>query len=406
VTSAVPSIPSQEYLDRQRTLAADAAARGLDGLLVWSTGGSALDGYADVFYLTNHYTQVPRVNIEIPGYMTGWGQTALILPSSGDAPTLIVESGDWRRDLVVAEHVRDSLDLYAEVIAALKDAGLARAHLGLVGESVMPASAWRQLSEALPQISFERADDILALRRMIKSDAEIEMMRHACAVGAAIQNAMLPLAMPGANDGVVAAAGTAAACEHGAVPWDFAFASGPHSGHGYWGRLPAWDRQRTYELGDIVHPDAYGSVNGYFYDLQRTVIVGGEPSAPQRRLLDGVVDLVDALCAACLPGTPVADVARLRETWLAKHGIEMSVASDEPGEQLTPLAASGHGVGTGFELPWVIHTSQDVIQPGMTIAMEVYISDPSVGTVVNEEILLVTDAGPEILTSDCPARRW
>jgi Xaa-Pro aminopeptidase len=231
-------------------------------------------------------------------------------------------------------------------------------------------------------------------------------MRHACEVGAAIQNAMLPHAELGATDNDVAAAGLAACCEYGAVLWDFAFASGPHSGHGYWSRLPAWDRERTYEAGDIVHPDAYGCVNGYFFDIQRTVIVGADPTAEQRRLLDGVVGVVDALCDACRPGTPVADLARLRGTWLEEHGLEMSREATEEGTQLTPLAASGHGVGTGFELPWVIHNSDEVIASGMTIAMEVYISDPAVGTVVNEEIVLVTEDGPEVLTRSCPARRW
>ncbi len=403
---SAPSIPREEFLERQATIADDAAARGLDGLLVWSCCGSALDGYSDVFYLTNHYSQVPRVNISIPGYMTGWGQTALVLPTAGEPPTLVVESGDWRRDLVVAEQVRDSLDLYTEVVATVRDAGLAQGRLGLVGADVMPLAAWQRLREGLPDAHFEPAGDILLRRRMIKSDAEIAMMRHACAVGAEIQNAMLGLATAGATDNDLAAAGLAACCEHGAVLWDFAFASGPHSGHGYWSRLPAWDRQRPYQPGDIVHPDAYGAVNGYFFDLQRTVIVGSEPTAAQRRLLDGVIGVVEALCDACRPGTPVADVARVRSTWLAEHGLEMSVPADEAGAQLTPLAASGHGVGTGFELPWIIHTSEDTIAPRMTIALEVYVSDPAVGTVVNEEIVLVSEDGPEVLTAGCPARRW
>jgi Xaa-Pro dipeptidase len=398
-----PSIAPEEHRARQAAVAADAAERGLDGLLVWSTGGSALDGYADVFYLTNHYPQVPRVTVEIPPFMTGWGQTALVLPASGEPPILVVEAGDWRRDLVVAERVRDSLDLYSAVGTALREAGLAGGRLGLVGASVMPLTAWRSVEGIA---TFEPADDILQARRMRKSPAEIEMMRHACAVGAEIQNAMLPLAEVGATDNDLARAAYEVCCAFGAVPWDFAFASGPHSGHGYWGRLPAWDRERRYEPGDIVHPDAYGCVNGYFYDLQRTVVVGGDPTPPQRRLLEGVVGVVDALCEAARPGARVADVAALRETWLAEHGLQHAPEPDGSGELLTPLVASGHGVGTGFELPWIWPASEHVLEPGMTVAFEVYVSDPEVGTVVNEEIVLVTDGAPEILTAGCPSRRW
>ena len=316
-----PAIDAAEYRARQAAVAGDASDRGLDALLVWSTGGSSLDGYANVFYLTNHYTPVPRTVVEIEPFMTGWGQTALVLPTSEEPATLVVEVGDWRRDLVVADRVRHSHDLYGEVRSVLRDAGLERARVGLVGASVMPVSAWQAIMRDLPGLRLEPADDILYARRRIKSPAEIAMMRHASAVGAEIQNAMLSVAAEGRTDNDLAREGYRVCCDHGAVPWEFAFASGPHSGHGYWGRLPAWDRDHRYEAGDLVHPDAYGCVNGYLYDLQRTTVVGGEPTARQRRLLDGAVGVVAALCDAATVGTPVADLARLRETWLAEHGF-------------------------------------------------------------------------------------
>jgi Xaa-Pro aminopeptidase len=212
---------------------------------------------------------------------------------------------------------------------------------------------------------------------------------------------------PGATDNDLARVAYGVCCDHGAVPYDFAFASGPHSGHGYWSRLPAWDRERRYVDGDVVHPDVYGAVNGYFYDVQRTRIVGGRPSPAQRRLLDGVVDVVDALCDACRAGATVADVARLREEWLVEHGFAQPPTPEKIGaDLLMPLAASGHGLGLGFERPWVLGSDEEVLEPNMTIAIEVYLSDPHIGTVVNEEVVLVTHGQPEILTRDAPARAW
>jgi Xaa-Pro aminopeptidase len=154
-----------------------------------------------------------------------------------------------------------------------------------------------------------------------------------------------------------------------------------------------------------VHPDAYGSVNGYLYDLQRTVVVGGEPTPAQRRILDGAVGVVDALCAAAVAGTPVADLARLSQAWLTEHGFGSEPAPDV-GDALTPLVAVGHGLGTGFELPWVDSSSEDRLEPGMTIALEVYVGEEGAGTAVTEEVVLVTADGPEILTAGCPSRRW
>ncbi len=42
----------------------------------------------------------------------------------------------------------------------------------------------------------------------------------------------------------------------------------------------------------------------------------------------------------------------------------------------------------------------------MTIALEVYLSDPGVGTVAFEHVLIVTDGAPEILTTGCPSIWW
>ena len=42
----------------------------------------------------------------------------------------------------------------------------------------------------------------------------------------------------------------------------------------------------------------------------------------------------------------------------------------------------------------------------MTLALEVYISEPGLGTVANEEIVLVTEGEPDVLTRSSPARHW
>ena len=382
-----------------------AGQAGFDALLAWSTAGSSLYGYADVFWLTNHYSQVPRVPVEIPGIMRGWGQAAFVLPVRDGTPTLVVESSDWRPDLVVSERVVDSHDLYARAAQALVELGLGKARIGIAGTTVMPHSGWEVLRAALPGATLLAADNLLGRLRMRKSPAEVAMMRHASAAGAAIQNAMVAALREGGTDNDLARVAYQVCADTGAVPWEFAFASGPHSGHGYWPRLPAWDRTRRYRRGDIVHPDVYGAVNGYLYDVQRTYIVGGEISPKLRRLLDGVTGVVDALCASCRPGVAVAEVARTRTRWLGEHGLLAAheVISDT---SVRPLAASGHGLGAGFELPWVYEGSEEILEPGMTIALEVYLADTAVGTVANEEVVLVTEGEPEILTADSPSRHW
>ena len=57
------------------------------------------------------------------------------------------------------------------------------------------------------------------------------------------------------------------------------------------GATPAFDPHRRYQAGDLVHPDVYGCVNGYFYDFVRSTVVGGDPTAQQRELMEGLLAL-------------------------------------------------------------------------------------------------------------------
>ena len=50
-----PSIPREEYPQRRAAVRLAAQEAGLDGIVAWSMGGSTLDRYSSVFYLTNHY---------------------------------------------------------------------------------------------------------------------------------------------------------------------------------------------------------------------------------------------------------------------------------------------------------------------------------------------------------------
>src|SRR4051795_7808838 len=136
---ARPAIPRTEYAERRERARAAAAEQGFDGLLVWSMGGSTLDRYQNVFYLTNHYDP-GNVFPDAESLFQGFGMAALILPLEGPA-TLVVNQPDWRDDLVEVDDVRVRRNLYDGVAEALRDAGLDAARLGLTDEERMPVTA-------------------------------------------------------------------------------------------------------------------------------------------------------------------------------------------------------------------------------------------------------------------------
>ena len=389
---------------RRDAARADARAAGLDGLLVWSMGGSTLDRYANVFYLTNHYDP-GNVYPDVPPYFTGFGQATVVLPVDGPA-ILVVNQPDWRDDLVECDEVRVSRDLYAGAVRAVRDSGLERGRLGLTDEERTSVTAYKELVKGLPGATLERADELLMRRRRVKSPAELEMLRYASAVSVEMMNAMMETAaVEGRTDGDVAAAAYGVACRLGAQPYDFAMASGPEDGHLWWSRLPSWNWRRPYEKGDIVHPDIYGAVDGYYYDFVRSTVVGREPTDAQLEILEGAIGCIHAACRAARAGRRACDVHAAGKAHLRERDLGDEIdAADRPDD--VAAESFGHGIGVGWDLPTITPLDETVLEPGMTLAIEHAVTRPGAGTARYEETVIVTDGEPEIMTAGCKARWW
>jgi Xaa-Pro aminopeptidase len=118
-------------------------------------------------------------------------------------------------------------------------------------------------------------------------------------------------------------------------------------------------------------------------------------------LLEGAVEVVDALAAAMRPGVTPRQLGVLGEGLARKHGY-----FDHP-QLKVPLL--GHGLGTNF-IPLLIPIGQGEADPagalghdaplqaGMIMAAEIFLTHPGVGTAGFEQNLIVTDGGPELLT--------
>jgi Xaa-Pro aminopeptidase len=66
----------------------------------------------------------------------------------------------------------------------------------------------------------------------------------------------------------------------------------------------------------------------------------------------------------------------------------------------------GHGIGCGYHEPPEIHPeNQTLLQAGMVIVLEPILRDPAVGGVKIEDMILITESGPERL-SVTPLRPW
>jgi len=383
-----PLVGKDEIRARQARAAKLAGEAGYDALLV--VGRSFYDRPGDLAYLTGHFPPFPAAVFS--GGNRGMGHAFLLLPAAGE-PTLLTDPRKHRPDLVAVEDARAAADLGAAVVALLRERGLERGRVGLVGDDLLPAAFDRQLARELPGMALESESAIVAGMRRIKSPAEQDLLRAAarCA-DAGLLAAVDAMRRPGATEREVCAAGIAACMNAGAdfVRY-FRVHSGPWSATG--SRWPqAMDR--GIGPGEVVVLDAIGACGGYGFDVNRTAVKG----APDPETL-AILDLVDAATAAavaaCRAGRPAGEIARAANALL--HASPWAPYAS---------ATMGHGIGLEtVEEPYISAGEAMTLEPGMALCIEPGIFIPDrLGAVIEQEVI-VQPAGPEVITPT-PARLW
>ena len=394
------AIPKSEYEDRQNRAREATAAAEFDAAVVWSRGGAFMDMSADLLYLCNHYSQQPYMGDEA-GIGSARSHGVCLIPVDG--PTVVmVDVPWWRRDLVVAEQVRPSIDVVRTTAGAIRDAGLERGRLALVGTSYMTAAAYLGLARELPEATLVPSDTLIANLRLIKSPAELDLIRRACALGNETLEALIGAVVEGATEADAMAAAAHTLISGGGVLYDAACSSGPWSHNYTHSRLPSADATRRFEKGDLFHVDCYGSYGGYFFDFARSRCVGDEPSAEQRDLLEAVIDGVEVICDSIRPGMTADEVFRVGEEWLGQSDVVNSLPVEEP--EMEGFPAVGHGLGLMWEGPWLMPGDPTEIEPDMYLAVEILLGHPSRGGAMFEHNGLVTRDGFEVLTT--ARSRW
>jgi Xaa-Pro aminopeptidase len=405
-TAGVQPIPAQEYPRRRERLRALAAQRELDGLLVVSRGANGADWGADVLYLTNHYSAFPQIP-DRPGRWSGRGHSGLVMPVDEDG-TLVVEIPDWREDLVRVDDVRVSLDLWAGLAEALADRGLAAGHVGLIGRESLLSVAVERIREALPDLRLSWADDLIEGMRRIKSEHEIRLMRESTRVGCQMVEAFMSAAVPGATEADCVLAALERGLPQGAFPLDIPVASGPHVDHFLWARMPSWDTKRKLQAGDMIHPDMYGTVNGYFYDLVRTTVAGRAATPAQRDVMDASVAVVEHIIDGIRPGVSCGELFQRGADWLTEHDFAAPGAEVSDGAALLGQSypSFGHSLGLAWENPSIVAGEVAALEPNMVVAVEAEVGRPGAGTGAFEHDVLITETGAEILTKHVENVWW
>jgi Xaa-Pro dipeptidase len=140
--------------------------------------------------------------------------------------------------------------------------------------------------------------------------------------------------------------------------------------------------------GDLVAFAAGALADGYVAEVGRTWPVGEVGDGSTHKLYQRSHELWDRLIAACRPGAPASGLL---------------AAYDLAGEPLPPMAVA-HGLGLGFDPPVISQqlpatAEHEHLDPGMVLALTGYVWQEGVGAGLHRDTVVITDSGPEVLTT-------
>ncbi len=243
------------------------------------------------------------------------------------------------------DRLTSASDAIREPLNALRPA-LGHARIAVEsGETSEPASyaamhlfgdsLFRALKSVFPQASFVHENDLIERLGAVKTTAEIDRIRTACAIarfgfegGSGLIRSGLTEIMAGQlfRDRIKR---YRIDCPDVQREEDFIWVmSGANSAkaHGAYAR----SRTKIIEAGDLVLVHCNSAVDGYWTDITRTYSVG-KPDDQRRRMYQAIFEARAAAFKAIAPGRRAADVDHAARSVLEQHGYRQRVQTfDRP----------------------------------------------------------------------------
>lgn len=284
-------------------------------------------------------------------------------------------------------HIRQPFMTYSDAQGPSKALSGARDELGTprtvaVGDT-MRADAMLLLQGLWPEASFIPASTILAPIRMRKAPDEVELLRKAARTADAAVEAAYAASRPGVTEAQAGAAAADGFRRAGASEVVATIVgSGPNSAFPH-----HHTSARTLTAGEPVLYDLGSRLEGYHSDITRMAFLG-RPSPKYLEIHRVVDDAVRAALEVIRPGTPLKEVDLAARRVIERAGY---------GERFTHR--TGHGIGlSGHEPPSITHTDPMPLETGMAFSVEPGIYLPGEFGVRLEEIVVVTERGPAVLS--------
>jgi Xaa-Pro aminopeptidase len=347
---------------RQRLLQAMAQA-GIEELILYGNAWQSdyLRYGADFGILEGHGIAVVAAD----------GTTELYLDSASDAERAEAESCGLA--------IRFAPDIVRAVGARLERA--ANRRLAVAPRRHLPH--W--LADRARSFSLEDATQMLDRLLMHKLPAEIALLRRAAALADEAYAVFREAARPGRRQYELVADIEAYLRSRNCPDNFMIIGSG---GKDVLGMTPP--SERALAPGDLVTTELTPSIDGYFVQICRTLVIG-PASAAQRRAFAVFCEALEAGIAAIKPGARAADVARAENDVFRKHGLGDYVTSKW-------TRVRGHGLGLFCDSkPHLLEDIDTPLVPGMALIVHPNTYHPDVGYLVLGDAVVVTERGAEVL---------
>lgn len=381
-------ISESEYKKRIEAVRKVLQRRRLDALYLTNT--------TSIFYLTGY----SFISTERPA--------ALVIPLDGKITFMgpLLEKDHVPLKTRLIKEVKTYLDYPGEkhpiehFAEFLKEMELAKKRIGIdnkAGAAGMWGYKGPPITRKLPEAKFVDMTDLVPNMRLVKSPAEVALIRESAKWANLAVSLLQEYTMEGAWDVEVALAASldASGIMKKTLGVDFEplrnifpVSAGFRGQIGEMSAIPhAIGTRRRIRNGDVIIAEAAVEIGGYSCELERTMIVG-KPSAKQKRYFEAMTKAQEAAIQKMKDGVECGEVDKASMGVFKKAGLIHLVKHH-----------TGHGLGLeGHEPPWLDMGNKEKLKAGIVVSCEPGIYEVGFAGFRHSDTVLVTKEGCELLT--------
>jgi len=385
--SGLLGLPDSEFSTRLARTQRAIQEAGLDALLVHSNESD----FANVRYLSDYWPLFESAGVIVP--LTGEA-TLLCGPESETFAADRSRLGRIRsviayRESAEPEYPELATKSFTEVFDEATG-GRPLKKIGLVGYSILPMPVYDGLRAAFPNAELVRADDIIINQRIIKSEAEIDVLRDGSRRSEQALLEVLPQIKAGMTElqlvGVIQQALYAVGAEYEA-----------HAVYAFSGKSTrnaiSRPSHRPLTPATMIQLNFGTRLAGYSPSIGRPVCIGPMP-AEMRKLVQVGLDAHYKTMEWIKAGVIASDVVKKFYAYIDERGFSKNL-----------LYGPCHGLGMmEVERPWMESSTHYPLQENMTFQVDTFLQTPDYGLrwengirVTNDGCELMSEAKMEIL---------